>query len=61
MHTIRENQSLYNICQSGVRWELDGVIAHLMGWELDANTSRCFQKQDYWPLTPKRSDNSCET
>ena len=29
----------YESCQSGVKRELDGVIAHLVGWKLDANTS----------------------
>ena len=28
-----------HLCQSEVKRELDGVIAHLVGWELDANTS----------------------
>ena len=38
-HTVQSIIFISQECQSGVKRELDGVIAHLMGWELDANTS----------------------
>ncbi len=38
-HTVQSIIFISQECQSGVKRELDGVIAHLVGWELDANTS----------------------